>query len=347
MGTLPGRSSSSIGSYMSGLNIKDKTEKSLMVRMGTLIDATINAQRGLANPSALLNRRSKRVSLKTPPIIRGTTENIFNGLSVVIAAIKEAKSVSSYEIEVDSDPNFSDPVSKITFNRNSIFKGLDAGKTYNTRIRTITKTGEVSKWSILDPVTITVSEGSASADFDGTLEDEPKLSKVFSFNYFSEDIFVASNFGVFQFENGGIRPTDEDPTNSTDWDADGPYDCKTISIIDATLAIPDNDNFEIGKATLTSPLLTADTSNVTYETIGQIVRYTPIMFFPLFNPSTGTNAQFGFTPNPVHPHTRVFKVDGTVTSPSRSAEVQEGDFADSWHITTVSPTLEPVVWIKF
>lgn len=278
MGTLPSRSSPSITSYMQGMKIKDKSEKGLMVRIGTLVDAVANAQRGHANAGAQLSRKSQAINAQRPPRVFAETENVFNGASVTIDPIRTAAGLSNYEIQIDADPNFGNPTTKVAFNKNIIFKGLDRGVTYNLRARGITKNGQAGPWSILDPVLTTPSDGETTADIDGYLEGEARFSKYFDFIYQSEKIFTIANFGL-QRATAGVGEGEGDPDL---WEG-----AIVLTTLTDDVISPYFSGLAFASGNLVTPFLTEDTSGVDYTFVfGESIRYWPIMMFPLFDINT-------------------------------------------------------------
>ena len=279
MGTLPSRSTPSMASHMQGMKIKDRSEKGLMVRLGTLIDAVQNAQRGHANAGAGLDRRSIALNGKRPPLVYGETENVFNGASVTIDPIRSAAGLSTYEIQIDEDPNFSNPTTKVAFNKNIIFKGLTRGVTYNLRVRGITKGGQAGPWNILDPVLTTVSAGETTADIDGYVENEIRSSKDFNFIYSNEKVFAIASFGLTNADNTALPVGDE---GAQDW---GTFTVTINALENGVDTVP---SAIYADRYLVSPALTEDTSGVDYSLDelalqGQVIRYWPIMMFPVFN----------------------------------------------------------------
>jgi len=335
MGALPSRSNPSMASYMHGMKIQDKSEKGLMVRIGTLIDAVTNVQRGHANAASGLNRRSLAINGKRPPRVAAVTENVFNGAAVTIDPIQTAAGLSNYEIQIDSDPNFSNPTTKIAFNKNVIFKGLERGITYNLRARGLTKGGSAGPWTNLDPVVTTPSAGETTADFDGTLGDEGRISKDFNFVYHSEQLFCMTNFGLEWVAAGGFI----DDSGEIEWTGD--IANWTVILRDNYIATQAGTNLFSG--TLTAPDLTEDTSGVTYaDRFGEIIRYWPIMIFPLFDMPAFIQFIFDVSGNiislPAVPYINNFSVSGQNSPrPVGSPTVP----------TLTNPTQDPVVWIKF
>jgi len=318
MGTLPERSIPSMASYIQGIKIKDKSEKALMVRVGVLMDSIVNAQRGLSNAGAKLNRRSQAINGKRPPKIVGSTENVFNGASVIIDPIASASSLSNYEIQIDSDPNFSDPTTKVVFNKNVVFKGLLPGTTYNIRVRALTKSGQSGPWSLFDPVVTTVSDGLTSADFTGSIYGETPEVHTFTFNYFSEAISASTNGGRTVLLEGDGGGGEEDPHNS--W-LNEPVANRRAVLASWTSEILDTYSASILQTMqFTSPLLTTDTSNVTWTNqIGEMIRYWPLVFFDIIGFEQYASLVYSATGgliSPTIPWDEVFTVTGGTTAPT-------------------------------
>ena len=321
MGSLPSRSTPSMTSYMQGMKIKDKSEKGLLVRIGTLIDAVQNVQRGHANAAAGLDRRSIAINGKRPPKVVATTENVFNGASVTIDPIQTAAGLSSYEIQIDLDPNFSDPETKVAFNKNIIFKGLARGETYNLRARGITKNGQAGPWTVLDPVTTTPSTEETTADFDGYLENEGRASKTFNFIYQNERIFTMANFGLQEYADGGFTGGEG---GSETWTQATCSSSLSDDVVSPYFGTPFHMRI------LLTPGLTEDTSGVNYAlTYGEVIRYWPIMMFPAFDVTTFLERVDPYALNLQQPYPVPYDSILTVT-------------------TTQSPEADPpVTWIKF
>lgn len=198
--TLPRSSIPSVAKYMSGLKVQDRAEKQLMVRIGTLIDAIVAAQRGSNNAGSNLDRKALQTNLSTPPRVTGSTQNIFNGISVNLDPVTDPSNLSHYEVQIDTDNTFSDPTTKIAFNTDMTFKGLTSETDYFVRARALSKNGIVSDWLDLDSIRTGATPGINTSSIDGTLDGEQGVSEVFHFNSDAEDVFVVSNFGLRQQE---------------------------------------------------------------------------------------------------------------------------------------------------
>lgn len=195
MGTVPRSSIPSIASEMQGLRIEDKTEKALMVRVGVLIDALVEAQRGLGNPGQG-SRRANKTNLKKPKKLTGDTENLFNAVAITTDPTSTSSNQSHQEMQIDTDSAFGSPTQKQVFANNTTFKGLVASSTYNIRVRSVTKDGQVSDWAILDPVTTTSATG--TADIDGDNLEATVESKSFTVSTASQQFFCGTALGFRQ-----------------------------------------------------------------------------------------------------------------------------------------------------
>lgn len=273
-----------MASKMMGLRIPDKTEKGLLVRIGTLIDAIVATQRGVANAPGSLNRKANVNNLKKPQPLTGSTENIFNGASVTITPTDSSGNLSHYEAQIDSDPNFSDPTSKEIFTTSTNFKGLSSSTEYHIRIRPVTKNGQVGDWASL--ATVLTDDPSVAADFDGTLEfrGETAVSKSFTFDSSSQDIFNTTNGGYHTvtststFSTGG---TSQPAASETDI----AYRNKRSSTVIETLV----------QGGFSSTAITAANGAQTVLSQAYIQRFKPLLFFTLMGPADGATFPVSYT----------------------------------------------------
>lgn len=188
---------SSVARRMMQIRMEDKSEKGLLVRIGTLVDAIVSAQRGSSNAPGSIQRKANIDNLKKPKPLTGSTENIFNGASIHIEPTDSSVNLSHYEVQVDSDPHFSNPAIKEIFTTGTTFKGLTNSTTYNIRIRPITKNGQIGDWADLDSITTTTAN--VSADFDGKNLGAQDISKSFTFNSSAQEVFCGTNTGPQSF----------------------------------------------------------------------------------------------------------------------------------------------------
>jgi len=195
---VPRNSIPSMAAKMQSLRVDDKAEKALLVRIGTLIDTIVEAQRGSANAPGSIPRKANVNNLKKPKPLTGASENIFNGASVSIDASSSAVNLSHYEAQIDSNSNFNAPTTKEVFTTGTTFKGLATSTQYHIRIRPVTKNGQVGEWAILDSILTTgQTEG---ADFDGDNLGSVVLSKTFTFSSSTQDIFCAAAVGAINID---------------------------------------------------------------------------------------------------------------------------------------------------
>lgn len=269
---------------MQGLRIPDKSEKGLLVRIGTLIDAIVAAQRGMANAPGSVQRKANVNNLKKPAKLRGSTENIFNGASVTIIPSSTAENLSHYETQLDSDPNFSDPRTREVFTTGTTFKGLETSTTYHLRIRPVTKNGQVGEWANLESLTTTAA--SVAADFDGASLGASAISKSFTFNSSSVDIFCASNAGVQTFSLEGY--VDVHPTPITDAESEMQIRDRRGSTVIETVTLPG-----VTPTTLGFPTAIDDHAQQQFR----LRRYAPIIFFNLMQAATGATFPVSYSFN--------------------------------------------------
>lgn len=262
----PRSSIPSMASKMAGLRIEDKTEKALMVRIGVLIDAIVSAQRGSSNAAGGVNRKANVNNLKKPKLLLGSTENIFNGAAVSIDPSDSAANLSHYEVQIDSDPNFSDPTSKETFTTNTTFKGLTQDTEYSIRVRPVTKDGQIGDWALLDIVTTTGE--TTVADIDGDSLGATVLSKSFEFTNSAQDIFAASNGGIYFFDNVTTAAANEVQIRSR----------RAGTVLE----------------TVTMPGITPTNATTTDATL-DVYRVAPIVFFNLAGPADGASFPVSYT----------------------------------------------------
>lgn len=267
---------SSIADRMANLRIPDASEKGLLVRIGTLVDAIVTAQRGSSNAPGSIQRKANVNNIKKPKTLKGSTENIFNGAAITIAPTDSSVNLSHYEVQLDSDPHFANPTIKEIFTTGCTIKGLDAGTTYGVRIRPITKNGQVGDWANLDSVTTTPA--SVAADFDGASLGEQDISKVFTFTNSAQQIYCGSNLGAVSFTpQGGPTSNKGDvasiPISSTELIAEA---LRNTDVVEAIL-------FE-GVAPTT---VTQDRVGVFSQVNLTFVRQFPAVFFDLIDPASG------------------------------------------------------------
>jgi hypothetical protein len=278
MAVIPKRSIPSMATEMQGLRVKDKTEKALMVRIGVLIDAVVAAQRGIAN-AGQGGRRVNINNLNKPKTLIGSTENLFNAISVTLEPTSSANTQSHQEIQIDTADNFSNPTTKKVFANNTTFKGLIDSTTYNIRARVVTKDGQISPWALLDPVTTTSS--TSEADIYGTSLNATAISKTFTLSSASQEFFCASALGF----------TVETATATVGAGETGPSPVAADTETTATLQINIDSGGYVTVETITLPgiassAMTANANGAKWEV--NVKRSNPIIFFTLVQPDTSS-----------------------------------------------------------
>lgn len=261
----------SMASTMQSMQVENKTEKALMVRIGTLIDAIVEAQRGSSNAAGGVNRKANVNNLKKPKLLTGTSENVFNGASVNINASSSSANLSHYEAQIDSDPSFSAPTEREIFTTGTTFKGLAQDTEYHIRVRPVTKNGQVGDWALLDSI---LTEGATTAaDIDGDSLGAVVLSKSFTFDTSAQDIFCASNGGIQIIAVTGQQAP---AASATDIQIRSRRAGTVIETIDLPGMTP-------------TPAASTKTSDIT------LTRYAPIVFFNLMGPADGASFPVSYT----------------------------------------------------
>lgn len=266
MAQVPASSIPSMAQKFQGLRMENTQEKALMVRIGTLIDAIVEAQRGSSNAAGGISRKANVNNLKKPKLLTGATENIFNGAQVNIDVSNSAANLSHYEAQIDSDPNFSDPTNREVFTSGTTFKGLTADTEYSIRIRPVTKDGQIGDWATLD--TILTTGSTVAADIDGDSLGATVLSKSFSFDTGAQDMFCGSNGGIRTFSGVASAALCEQQIRSR----------RASTVIE----------------TITLPGVTPTQATVTDGTI-TLQRNAPIIFFNLMGPADGASFPASYT----------------------------------------------------
>jgi hypothetical protein len=279
----------SMAQRMMGLRVQDKTEKGLLVRIGTLIDALVTAQRGQSNAANSLSRKANVANLKKPNPLTGSTQNIFNGASVSITPTDTSGNLSHYEAQISDDPNFSAPTSKEIFTTNTTFKGLVSATTYHIRIRPITKNGQIGDWAQLDSVTTTGQ--TSGADFDGTFGGVNAVSKTFTFESSAQDIFNVAAGGLRTILVFPTDPKTGGPSGFNDATAamtdisyrDRRIDIASVATVVETIDFP-------GVAATPSGIPTGGPDPNAHYADMNLTRYNPLIFFDLMQ--ADPNASF-------------------------------------------------------
>ena len=271
MAMVPQSSIPSMAQKMQGLRMENTQEKALMVRIGALIDAIVQAQRGSSNAAGGISRKANVNNLKKPKLLTGASENIFNGAQVSINASSSAANLSHYEAQIDSDPSFSDPTSREVFTTNTTFKGLTADTEYNIRIRPVTKDGQIGDWATL--ATILTEGSTVAADIDGDNLGTVVLSKSFTFDTNSQDIFCASNGGIQTIVVTGQQAPAASATAIQ-------IRSRRATVVIETIDLP---------GLTPTPAVSTKVSNIT------LTRFAPIIFFNLMGPADGATPPASYT----------------------------------------------------
>lgn len=289
MSRVPRSSIPSMAQKMQSLRIDNPSEKAQYVRIGTLIDAIVAAQRGTGNAPGSLQRKSNVNNLKKPALLTGSTENIFNGASVKIEPTSTAVNLSHYEAQIDSDPSFSNPTSKEIFTTSTTFKGLATSTAYHIRIRPITKNGQIGNWANLDSILTTGT--TQAADFDGDSLGVTVLSKTFTFNSSTQDMFCASAGGLQTIS--AIIPVTGSGIISNRAASETEYDfiarrnvtaVESVSLLGVAPTVVDGDGSGSGAGSH---------PNAANQMI--LRRYNPLIFFNLMQAASGASFPVDYT----------------------------------------------------
>jgi hypothetical protein len=135
----------------------EKDELQLFLRIGNLIDATVQAARGLANVGDQQSR-TPAAGIPVPQNIKLTP--VLDGIDINFDAV-EFDNLAHYEIDIDVSSVFSDPVTKKAFSNKFVIRWLDSG-VFFVRIRVVDRTGKVGEYSDTEEVTL----GDAGFDED-------------------------------------------------------------------------------------------------------------------------------------------------------------------------------------
>ena len=191
----------SIQSRLRSIRGMPKDELALLLRIGNLIDATIQAARGLANVGD-----GTRRSFDQRVPIPGNLElfNALDGIDINFDPV-DFDNLAHYEVQVDINANFSDPLTATSQSNKFMVRGLDPG-TYSVRVRSVDRIGRVSDWTDAETITIGATVFDADGDYlwpeDEQDEDIAQvLSKTFV-NTGSGDIAFMGIGGSFEFDGG-------------------------------------------------------------------------------------------------------------------------------------------------
>lgn len=264
---------------MQALRIDDKAEKGQLVRIGTLIDAIVNAQRGTANAPGSVTRHANIDNRNKPKLLTGSSENIFNGASVSVDPTSSSANLLHHEAQIDTDPNFSNPTTKQFFTGTTNFKGLATATQYFIRIRPVTKDGQVGDWADLDSILTTGA--TSTADFDGASLGATDTSKSFTFLSSAEDMFNATAGGMRFFKSTDFGIPNEAPTATLTEIA---FRDRRGSTVQETITLP---------GIASTPLDVTPVGN--NDSDQKVVRYNPLIFFTLMQAASGAAFPVDYT----------------------------------------------------
>ena len=135
----------------------EKSELQLMLRIGNLVDATVQAARGLANVGEF-DQRTLSAGVPVPQNL--DVNSALDGIDVNFDAV-DFNNFAHYEVQIDDVNTFADPLSRVAYSNKFTVRGLDEG-IYYVRLRTVARDGAVSEWTDFEEVVV----GSAGFDED-------------------------------------------------------------------------------------------------------------------------------------------------------------------------------------
>jgi hypothetical protein len=187
---LPQNAIPSMATYFQSLNGLETEEKALMIRMGVLIDAIVESERGMSNIGSA-ERRELDAAQKTP---EGEVNNVLRSVQINLDPT-DSKNLSHYEVQTDTDSNFSDPTSFQSFKTDLNIKGLTTDQNYSVRVRSITKAGLVSLWNTLGTVLVTAFRAILQSTAKGTSASSGTMNFPASgLELWSGGLFFVDNF---------------------------------------------------------------------------------------------------------------------------------------------------------
>lgn len=217
----------SIQSKLRSIRGMDKDELQLFLRIGNLIDATVQAQRGLANVG---DQQSRTPADGIPVPANLAVTNALDGIDINFDAV-EFNNFAHYEIQIDISSVFSNPLTKKAFSNKFVVRGLDAG-VFFVRVRVVDRTGKVGEFSDSESVTI----GTPGFDDDADFFLPEQRAQVFNNETVSKDFSVSGGDNIFVgmgFSSmGGFREF------SDEWNSGG----ETIRVSNAHVATLEEDD---------------------------------------------------------------------------------------------------------
>jgi len=172
----------SIQSKLRSIRGMAKDELQLLLRIGNLIDATVQAARGLANVGDQQSRTPSD-GIPTPENIVATSA--LDGIDINFDPVDFAN-LAHYEIQIDTSSVFSAPITKKAFTNKFVIRGLESG-VFFVRIRVVDRTGKVGEFSGAEEVTIGAAGFETDADF---FLPEQRDNEEFNNETVSKDFFV-------------------------------------------------------------------------------------------------------------------------------------------------------------
>lgn len=147
---IPANSIPSLAKYFSSIRGVPTEERALLQRIGVLIDAIVESERGSSNIGGV----RKRALDESMDEVDGTVSDVLRSAQIDMDTV-DSKNLSHYEVQLDTDPNFSDPTDYESFGANLNIKGLTPDQNYTVRARQVTKDGLSSAWKELGDILVT------------------------------------------------------------------------------------------------------------------------------------------------------------------------------------------------
>ncbi len=179
----------SIQSKLRSIRGMEKDELQLFLRIGNLIDATVQAARGLANVG---DQQSRTPADGIPVPTNLAVTNALDGIDINFDAV-EFDNFAHYEIQIDISSVFSDPLTKKAFSNKFVVRGLSAG-VFFVRVRVVDRTGKVGEFSDSESATIGTPGFDNDADF---FLPEQRLNSIFNNETVSKDFSVIQGDNIF------------------------------------------------------------------------------------------------------------------------------------------------------
>ncbi len=178
----------SIQSKLRSIRGMEKDELQLFLRIGNLIDATVQAARGLANVGDQQSR-TPAAGIPIPQNVKLTSA--LDGIDINFDPV-DFDNLAHYEIDIDISSVFSAPVTRKAFTNKFVIRGLESG-VFFVRIRVVDRTGKVGEYSDTEEVTIGAAGFKTDADF---FLPEQRDNAAFNNETVSKDFFVNAGDNV-------------------------------------------------------------------------------------------------------------------------------------------------------